>query len=169
MLKQARIGALLAILVVSLAAPAAAQRGGGGGGGGDLSFGVPASQRSRLDILENAFKLDGKQKDVVEDVLDEAHTSAAPVRKELISTRNAISAAITTGKDQAEVDQAINAYAAQATAMTAIELKALAGVMRALTPEQQQNSVGVGTAFFLVRGMFLDDRRWNTIPESRGY
>jgi Spy/CpxP family protein refolding chaperone len=166
---QARVGILLGLLILSVAAPAAVQRGGGGGGGGSLDFGVPASQRSRLDILEAAFTLDGDQKDAVKTALDEAHKTAAPVRKELASTRGALSAAIMTGKDQAEVDQAVNAYAAQVTAMAGIEMKALAGVLRALRPEQQQNGAAVRTAFFLVRGMFLDDRRWNIIPEPRGY
>ena len=169
MAHQARTGIVLGLLLFTLTAPAAAQRGGGGGGGGDLSFGVPASQRSRLDILEASFKLDGDQKDAIEERLNAAHKSAAPVRKELASARNAISAAIMTGKEQAEIDQAVDAYASQVTAMTAIEIKALADVLRALTPEQQQNGAAVRTAFFLVRGMFLDDRRWNTIPESRGY
>jgi Spy/CpxP family protein refolding chaperone len=163
-----RQGVFVGLMLAACAAPAAAQRG-GGGGGGDLGFGVPASQRSRLDILEVSFKLTGDQKDAIEEILNAAHKSAAPVRKELTSTRNAISAAVMTGADQAAVDQAINAYAAQTTAMAAIEMKALAQVLQALGPEQRQNTTGIRTAFFLFRGMFLDDRRWNTIPESRGY
>jgi Spy/CpxP family protein refolding chaperone len=159
------VGAAMALLLL-MPPPAVAQRGGGGGAPG---VGIPMSQRSRLDILEYSFDLEGKQKDAIKTILDDAHKSAAPVREQLRATRDALSAAIMTNAGQAAVDQATQAYAAQATAMTAIEMKALAGVLGVVTPEQRNRPNAVRTAFFLARGMFLDDRRWNAIPEPEGY
>ena len=46
---------------------------------------------------------------------------------------------LSLGLGQAAVDQAITAYAAEVTAMAAIEMKALAQVLRSLKPEQQSN------------------------------
>jgi len=45
--------------------------------------------------------------------------------------------AIQTGKGRDEIDTAVNAYAAHATSMALIEMRALTGLMRTLTPEQR--------------------------------
>jgi hypothetical protein len=55
--------------------------------------------------------------------------------------------------------------------MTQLEVRALAEVLAMLTPEQQAQArtAGIRTPFFLFRGIFLDDRRWNVEPATSGY
>ena len=145
-----------------------AQRGGGGGGGGGsaVASGAPPVRENRLDTLTMSFKLTNEQKDATKSLLDAAHKSAAPLREGLRTTRTAISAAIVARKPQPEIDAAIAAYAEKATAMTAFEMKTLADLMRTLTPEQRQNSAASQQTFFMFRGIFLDERRWNVAAEG---
>jgi Spy/CpxP family protein refolding chaperone len=126
---------------------------------------------NRLDILAASFDLTKDQKNTVKTQLDAAHKSAAPVRARLLSTRAAIVAAIRGGSQQAEVDAAVAAHAAEITAMTQLEVKALADVLTMLTPDQQAaaRTNGIRVPFFLFRGIFLDNRRWNVEPETSGY
>lgn len=126
---------------------------------------------NRLDILAVSLGLTKEQKDTVKTQLDAEHKSAAPVRARLLSTRAAIVAAIQATKPQADIDAAAAAYAAEVTAMTQLEVKALAEVLAMLTPDQQTRARtnGIRTPFFLFRGIFLDDRRWNTAPAASGY
>jgi Spy/CpxP family protein refolding chaperone len=160
----------VALLALTFAAPALAQRGGGGGGGrgGGFGGGSPA-QLTRLETLEAAFKLTKDEKKSVKTILDDAHKGAAPVRDALANAREAIAAAIQANKRQAEIDAAVSSYAEQAAAMTAVEMKALAQVVQALDPEQRANANGMRTAFFLMRGMFLDSKRWDSVPDQRSY
>jgi hypothetical protein len=55
--------------------------------------------------------------------------------------------------------------------MTQLEVKTLAELLLSLTPEQQAaaRTNGIRTPFFLFRGIFLDDRRWNVEPATAGY
>jgi hypothetical protein len=139
-----------------------AQRGGGGA--------PPIPQAlTRLNILESGFKLNKDQKKAVKTILDEAHKSAAPVREALTRTHAAIAAAIQSGKSQEIIDAAVNEYAQQAAAMAALEMQALAQVLQTLDQEQRANGAGVRSAFFLMRGIFLDNKRWDDVPDSRGY
>jgi hypothetical protein len=154
------------VFVVGALTMVAAQR---GGGGGDLSFNISPMQLSRLERLELLFKLDKDQKKAIKTILDGAHQSAAPVRDRLTATRAALGAAIIGGKPPAEVDAAAAAYGEPAAAMTAIEMQALADVLKAMTPEQRQNGAAIRTAFSMVRGMFLDPKKWDEIPKAQGY
>lgn len=155
---------IAAVLAVGVVAGTHAQR--GGGRGGDTGGGGPTTlEFSRLEILTQAFKLDKDQKASVKALLDAAHKTAAPLREGLVRTRAAISASIQAGKSQSEIDDGVKQYATQATAMTAVEMKALAQLLKTLQKEQT-NAAAVQTAFFLVRGMFLSDKKWDIIPDA---
>lgn len=126
---------------------------------------------NRLDILAASLGLTKDQKNSVKTRLDAAHKNAAPNRARLLSTRAAIVAAVQAGKPQPEIDAAVAAHAAEITAMTQLEVKALAEVLGMLTPDQQAaaRTNGIRTPFFLFRAIFLDDRRWNVEPATGGY
>ena len=96
-------------------------------------------------------------------------TQTAPIREALTRTRTAIAAAIQAGRSQADIDAAVNAYAEQAAAMAALEMKALGHVLQALDQNQRSNTDAVRSAFFMMRGIFLDNKRWDEVPDSRGY
>jgi Spy/CpxP family protein refolding chaperone len=151
-----------ACLLSAAATTVAAQRGGGAPpmgaprGGGAFPF-------SRLELLEQNFKLTGDQKKAVKAVLDEAHKSAAPVRGALLETHTALGDAVQAGKSQDDINAAARAYAAQASAMARIEMEAIARVLAIADPELK-NPAGIQEAFFMARGMFLKNK-WNEIPE----
>jgi Spy/CpxP family protein refolding chaperone len=163
------IGLLTTVaLVVAFSVWPHAQRGGGRGGGG-TSSGESGYQYSRLEILANGFNLTKDQKKNVKTLLDDAHKGAAATREELASSHAAIGAAIAANKSQAEIDAAVKVYAKQAAAMTELEMKALAEVLTQLEPEQRTNGAAIRSAFFMMRGIFLDDKKWDAVPDSRSY
>ena len=57
----------------------------------------------------------------------------------------------------------------QAAAMSALEMKTLAQLLLQLDPEQRGNQSAVRSAFFLMRGIFLDAKKWDAVPDSRSY
>jgi hypothetical protein len=71
--------------------------------------------------------------------------------------------------EHAEIDRAIGEYAEQAAAMTAAEMTALAEIIQTLDPAQRANTAAIRSAFFLMRGIFLDKKRWDDVPDSRSY
>lgn len=168
-LRRRVINALLTVaLIVGAAAWPYAQRGGRGGGGAPGGeFG--GFQLSRLETLTNEFALTKDQKKAVKALLDDAHKSAAPTREALASSHAAIGAAIAANKGQAEVDAAVKQYGQHAAAMAGLEMKALAQLLVQLEPEQRSNGVAVRSAFFLMRGAFLDPKKWDAVPDSRSY
>jgi hypothetical protein len=149
-------------LPVMVARPAAQK------GGGNRMPSMSAN-RSRLDTLDIDFKLTKDQKKTIKGILDEAHKSAAPIRDGLAKTHASIAAAIQANKGQADVDAAVKSYAEQSTAMATVEMKALADVMKALDSDQRANSAAISTAFFLMRGAFLDPKKWDDLPDGRNY
>jgi len=142
-----------------------AQRGGRGGGGAEGG----AYQFTRLEVLANSFNLTKDQKKTVKTLLDDAHKAAAPTREALASSHAAIATAIAANKGQAEIDAAVKQYAQQAAAMASLEMKTLAQMLTQLEPEQRTNGAAVRTAFFLMRGIFLDDKKWDAVPDGRSY
>jgi len=156
---------LAAVLVALVATAGFAQRGGRGGGGGDTGGGQMTLELSRLEQLTVTFKLNKDQKQKVKALLDDAQKNAAPIRDGLTETRDAIAAAIQGGQAQNDIDKAVAGYAAQATAMTELEMRALARVLQTLDKDQAANAAGVQTAFFMVRGMFLS-KKWDVIPDG---
>ncbi len=150
-------------------AAASAQRGGGGGSrGGGMAGGGMGGSPTRLVVLTATLKLDDGQKAQAKTVLDAEFKSAAPARKALTAARETLGAAIQAGKDQAEIDRAVAAYATQVTAMAVAEAQALAKIVRTLTPEQQANTSAVQTAVSLMRGAFIG-KKWDTVPDVRFY
>jgi len=152
---------------LTVAVPTFAQKGGGGSrGGGSISMPQP---QGRLDILERAFTLTKDQKKAVKTLMDDAHKSAAPAREGLAKTRAAVAAAIQANKSAADIDAAVKSYAEQSAAMAGIEMKALADLMKALDPPQRANNAAVSQAFFMMRGAFLDNKKWDDIPDGKLY
>jgi len=153
-------------LTLLLSSAIVAQRGGRGGGGGGGGM-VAAS--NRLDILTTVFTLDKDQKNKVKTILDDGYKSAAPIRGQLTTARAAIAAAIQASKPQAEIDKLVHDYAAQVTAMTSAEMKSLADITRGLNEDQKTNTSAMQSALYLMRGMYINDKKWNITPDGRGY
>lgn len=133
------------------ATPALAQRGrsgGGGRGGVDLPSG--SFQKNRLDLISEMLKLSKDQKKEFKSVMDAAQKEAAPLREQLVKGRAQIAAAIQSGKAD-ELDNAIKAESGLDTQMTAIEMKAFAGIYKGLDAEQKQRSRAL---FMMMPGMF---------------
>jgi hypothetical protein len=116
----------------------------------------------RLDILTNLFSLDGDQKREIRTWLDAAHKAQADTRKGLADTRAALLDAVRAGGDQAAIDAAAAAYATHVTTMTDAEMAVFAKILLRLSPEQRDDQQAVGTAFHLMRGIFV-----NASHESR--
>jgi hypothetical protein len=165
------VARLLASSLLVLAVAASGRGAGAQGIDAPTPTGRDLPPTNRLDILAVSLGLTKTQKDDVKRALDQVHESAAPLRVRLRSTRAAIVGAVQAGKPQAELDLAVEAHATEITAMTELEVQALAGVLAMLTPEQQAaaRTAGIRTPFFLFRGIFLDDRRWNVAPATSGY
>jgi hypothetical protein len=161
-----------ALLALTMAAPAFAQRGGGGGrgrGGAGAGGDAPAYQATRLEILTSDFKLTKDQKKSVKTILDAAHKSAGPIREALTRTHEAMAAAVQASAAQKDIDAASGQYAEQAAAMALLEMKSLAEILQALDADQRANTPALRSAFFLMRGMFLDSKKWDEAPEGRLY
>jgi Spy/CpxP family protein refolding chaperone len=161
-------GLALALAVTLSATSAFAQRGGGGGGGGGGNMGFDTSLQTRLDLLTTWFTLDKDQKKAVKTLMDDAYKSAAPMRAGLAKARLALGTAVQNGAAQAEIDAAAAAYGAQATAMTSLEMKTLAALLKSVTPEQRRANA-VQNAFYLMRGAFLNDKKWDEVPDGKLY
>jgi Spy/CpxP family protein refolding chaperone len=159
---------VLVALPTSSTAVSAAQKGGGGGrgGGGNIALG---SSQGRLDILEQAFTLTKEQKKTVKTLMDDAHKSAAPAREGLVRTRAAVAAAVQGNKSAAEIDAAVKSYAEQSAAMAGVEMKALADIMKVLDATQRANNAAISRVFFMMRGAFLDNKKWDDIPDGKMY
>ena len=130
--------------------------------------GVSAPTPNRLDILTSTFTLDKNQSSQIKALMDTAQKGAEPIRQQLTVTYTALAVAIQAGKPAAEIDAAVKAYAAQATAMVSAETKALAQVARTLTPTQRENVAGMDIALNMFHGIFLNGK-WNIIPDGKTY
>jgi hypothetical protein len=62
----------------------------------------------------------------------------------------------------------VTAYAGHAAAMMHAETRALARVVKVLTPAQIANQPAIDATFFIMRGA-LFDKKWDAIPGGRGY
>jgi Spy/CpxP family protein refolding chaperone len=118
--------------------------------------------------MEADFTLTKDQKKAIKTLFDDAYKTAEPVRDALAKAHASLGAAIQAKKDQTEIDAAIKSYAEQAAAMTSIEIKALADMLKTLTEQQRSNNAAVSRAFFLMRGAFLE-KKWDDIPTGHLY
>lgn len=123
----------------------------------------------RLDILVGLFGLSGDQKKDIKAWFDAAHKAMARTRTDLTSTRAELGAAIQAGNNQAAIDIAATAYAVHVTMMTDAEMTVLARLIQRLEPAQRENRAAVATTFGLMRGMFVNNGKWNIIPDGRSY
>jgi len=138
-------------------------------GAGRAGRGASGAALGRLDILTNLFTLDNAQKRDIREWLDASHKALADTRKGLTATRTALLDVIRSGQDPAAFDAAAAAYAVHATTMTDAEMTILARILQRLTPEQRANQQAINTSFALIRGFFINDRRWDIVPDGRGY
>ncbi len=143
------------LLIVMMAASAAFGQGrgggrGGGGGGGGLAPQAGPVVKSHMEILTEVLQLSKEQKKDVKALMDAAHKEAAPLREQLVKGRAQIATAIQGGK-QDEIDGAVKSYSQLDAQMSAIEMKAFAGIYKALDAEQKQKARNV---FMLMTGIF---------------
>lgn len=124
--------------------------------------------KGRLDAMEAAFTLTKEQKNHVKTLMDEAAKTALPIREAMIKTHNDIALAVQGKKAQTDIDAATKAYAEQATAMMALEVKTLAAIMKELTETQRANNAAISQTFFALRSAFLN-KNWNDIPDGKNY
>jgi Heavy-metal resistance len=161
------VAVAVTFVIVAMSNPSFAQRGGGGGGMRGGEFG--GFQLTRLETLTASFELTKDQKKTVKTLLDDAHKNAASNREGLLSAHAAIGAAVAANKNQTEVDAAVKEYGQQAAAMAALEMKTLAQLVQQLEAPQRTNGQAIRTAFFLMRGIFLDAKKWDAVPDLRSY
>ena len=155
---------VMSVLVATSATPAAQKGGGGAKAPSMMNIG---SSSSRLDTLEKSFTLTKEQKKAIKTLFDDAHKSAAPIRDALTKAHAALGATVQSGKSQADIDAAAKAYGEQAAAMAGVEMKAMADMMKMLTEQQRANNAAVSSAFYLMRGAFFDNKKWDDTPETR--
>jgi hypothetical protein len=155
-----------AVLLSIMAATAVGAQGRGGGGGGGADFSIDPMRLARLERFELALKLDKEQKKAIKAILDDGHKNAAPVRQQLSAARAALGAAVIAGKPQDDIDMLTQAYGVAAAAMTRLEMQALGDILKPLSAAQRS---GAGRAFSMIRGIFLDEKKWDVIPEAEGY
>ena len=150
------VSAALALALVCSPGLAWAQRGG--------------MQKARMDAMTESFKLDKDQRKQIKTAIDDAFKAATPIRAELTNARLALVAAVAAGKPQADLDAAAKAYGAQSAALADAEMKALAQMIGMLNAEQAKNNAAISGAFFLMKGAFFDDKKWDDIPDNmKGY
>jgi len=152
------------LLVIGLVFAGAgfAQGGKGGGRGADPSAGVmmPTPSASKFDTIGNALNLNKDQKKAVKTMLDDAAKEATPLRDQLSKARISIADAIQAKKSDDEITQAVNAYAALATQMSALEINIFAKIYAGLDETQKANKSGVGTVFVMMKNLFAT-KNWN--------
>lgn len=143
------------ILIGVLAATAAfGQRGGGGGGGRGGGGGMAPmgsfGAKNRLEQLTDMLQLSKEQKKDVKALMDEAQKEAAPLKEELSKSVAQLAAAVQGGK-QEEIEKAVTEHSVADAKMTAVEMKAFAGLYKLLEPDQRTKS---RAAFVMMPGIF---------------
>ena len=53
--------------------------------------------------------------------------------------------------------------------MATLEMKTLGQLVQQLEVPQRGNQAAVRSAFLLMRGIFLDAKKWDAVPDSRSY
>jgi hypothetical protein len=144
------------LMILGLIAATAAfpqGRGGGGGsrGGGRGDAQIPMSfTKNKLEVISDMLQLSKEQKKDVKALMDEAQKEAAPLKEQLAKSHARVAAAIQGGK-QEEVDEAIAGSSQVDAKMTAVEMKAFAGIYKLLDPDQRTKSRGL---FVMMPGIF---------------
>jgi Spy/CpxP family protein refolding chaperone len=144
-----RIRVLMMVILAVSAAFAQRGRGGGGGGGMNIPVGGPVV-KNHMEVMTDALHLSKEQKKDIKTLMDAAQKDAAPLRDQLVKGRAQIAAAIQGGK-QEEIDSAIKSYSQVESQMAAIEMRAFAGIYKALDAEQKQRA---GAVLPMMTGIF---------------
>ena len=151
----------LLVIGMVLASVGFAQRGrGGGGGGGDAPPMMGGGPGTKIDMISNTLSLTKDQKKAAKTMLDDAAKEATPLREQLSKARIAIADAVQAKKSEADVNQAVNAYAALATQMTSIEVKTFTKIHDLLDVTQKANNNGVNMVFGMMKNLFAT-KNWN--------
>ena len=100
--------------------------------------------------MSDELKLSKEQKKDLKALMDEAQKEAAPLKDQLAKSRAQLSAAIQAGKPD-EIDQAIQSHSVLEAQMTAVEMKAFAGIYKLLDGDQKSKSRAV---FVMMPGIF---------------
>lgn len=155
---------LLLASVVAVAM-ASAQRGGGGMGGdsggmggmggGDRggmgNVGMMSRPSNRMDLISQMLNLNKDQKKQVKSIMDDGQKDAAPVRDEIVKSREAIAEAVASGKKGDELKPLETTYAAAAAKMHVIELSSFAKIYQILEADQQAKA---GQLYGMMSGVF---------------
>ena len=151
---------LIGLLAVSIAS---AQRGGGGGGGRGGGMNIPMGgpyTKNHMEQMTDMLQLSKEQKKDIKTLMDDAQKEAAPLREQMLKGRAQIAAAIQAGQPEG-VDGAIKSYSELEGQMAAIEMKAFAGIYKALDQEQKAKASGV---FRMIPGIFTS-KNWVDLPQ----
>lgn len=142
----------LIVLALVAVSAAFAQRGGGSRsrGGSDMDTPVTFGPKSRLEVMSDMLQLSKDQKKSVKSLMDESQKEAAPIKGELSKSRAQIGSAIAAGNQQ-EIEKAIAATSEIEAKMTAVEMKAFAGIYKLLQPDQRTKTRGL---FVMMPGIF---------------
>lgn len=152
-------------LVLAAASLGAQGRGGGfGGGGGGGTFTIP----TRLVLLTQTLKLDPAQVKSAKATLDAAFKNAAEARAQLAAAHEAIGAAIQAKKDPDQIASLVKAYSERAAAMTSLEMKALADVLKPLPEDIRAASARIDGAIAIMRAAFIG-KKWDEAAGTRNY
>jgi Spy/CpxP family protein refolding chaperone len=149
---------LIGLLAVSMAS---AQRGGRGGGGGGMS--MPSAgpyMKNHMEQMTDLLQLSKEQKKDIKTLMDDAQKEAAPLREQLVKGRAQIAAAIQAGQPEG-VDGAIKSYSELEGQMAAVEMKAFAGIYKALDQEQKAKA---SVVFRMIPGIFTR-KNWVDLPQ----
>jgi Spy/CpxP family protein refolding chaperone len=150
---------LIGILAVSIASAQRGGRGGGGGGGMNLPVGGPYT-KNHMEQMTDILQLSKEQKKDIKTLMDEAQKEAAPLREQIVKRRAQIAASVQAGNAEG-VDGAIKTYSELEGQMAAIEMKAFAGIYKALDQEQKAKASGV---FRMMPGIF-SQKNWVDLPQ----
>ena len=152
----------LLVVGLVLASIGFAQQVSRGGGRGDTPGGgmMGAAPSSKFDTISNALNLNKDQKKAVKTMLDEAAKEATPLRDQLSKARIVIADAVQSKKSDDEITQGVNAYAALATQMSALELNVFAKIYAGLDETQKANKNGVAAVFTMMKNLFAT-KNWN--------
>ena len=150
---------LIAAAVAALAPGAAAQRGGSRNNDGDTSVYTQQESKNRLDRVADYLKLSREQKKDFKDIMDAGQKEAAPLREQLIQSREELAAAITGAKGADAIAQATKSYADLEARMAAIEMNAFARIFKLLDAGQQEK---VRPVFTMMTGIFKN-KNWMVI------
>ena len=149
---------LIGIVAVSIASAQRGGRGGGGGGGMNLPVGGPY-MKNHMEQMTDILQLSKEQKKDIKTLMDDAQKEAAPLREQLVKGRAQIAASV-AGKPEG-LEGAIKSYSELEGQMAAIEMKAFAGIYKALDQEQKAKASGV---FRMMPGIF-SQKNWIDLPQ----